>query len=149
MSDNTKKILEMLSENKITADEAYRLLEALKTQDNPSELRGKDEKETKKGAKYMRVTVTPGEDELSENKDRVNVRIPLSLLKTGMKFTSVIPPQAFDYIDGALKDKGIELDLRNLKNLKKEDVDDLIEALSDMEIDVESGNGEKVKVFVE
>jgi len=63
-----------------------------------------------------------------------------------MKLAYLIPPQAYDHIDGALKDKGIQFDIRNIK---KEDLSELIDALSDMEIDVESGQGEKVKVFVE
>jgi hypothetical protein len=63
-----------------------------------------------------------------------------------IKLTALIPPQAFDKIDGALKDKGIQFDVRNFK---KEDLEELIEALGDMEVDVESGHGEKIKVIVE
>lgn len=146
MSDSTKRILEMLAANKVTSDEAYRLLTALK---NAEETAGESDGESaapKKLPKYLRVTVTPGENVPSDKQDRVNVRVPISLIRTGIKLTSLIPPQAFDHIDDVLKDKGIQFDVRNIK---KEDLNELIEALSDMEIDVESGNGEKVKVFVE
>ena len=94
----------------------------------------------------MRVTVTPGENASFDKQDRVNIRVPISLIRTGMKFAYLIPPQAYDYIHGALKDKGIQFDIHNIK---KEDLNELIDALFDMEIDAESGQGEKVKVFVE
>lgn len=146
MSENTKRILDMLAANKITSDEAYRLLDALK---NTGETVGETDREfavPKKFPKYLRVTVTPGENAPSDKQDRVNIRVPISLIRTGIKLTSLIPPQAFDHIDGVLKDKGIQFDVRNIK---KEDLNELIDALSDMEIDVESGHGENVKVFVE
>jgi phenylpyruvate tautomerase PptA (4-oxalocrotonate tautomerase family) len=36
-----------------------------------------------------------------------------------------------------------------MRNLKPEDLDELVEALSDLEVDVVSSDGETVKVFVE
>lgn len=146
MSESAKRILDMLAANKITSDEAYRLLAALK---NTEETAGVTEGEfavQSKIPKYLRVTVTPADNAPSDKQDRVNIRVPISLIRTGIKLTSLIPPQAFDHIDDVLKEKGIQFDVRNIK---KEDLSELIDALSDMEIDVESGNGEKVKVFVE
>jgi len=63
-----------------------------------------------------------------------------------MKFTSLLPPEARDKVTGALREKGIDFDMRNLK---PEDLDELLEALSDLEVDVASSDGETVKVFVE
>jgi len=146
MNDNKKRILDMLAENKITSDEAYRLLEALKEKDDRAGMNDETAFATRKKPKYLRVTVMPSENADSNDIDRVNIRVPLSLIKTGVKLTALIPPQAFDHIDDALKNKGIQFDIRNIK---KEDLDDLIDALAEMEIDVQSARGEKVKVFVE
>jgi hypothetical protein len=77
--------------------------------------------------------------------ERVNVRVPLSLIRSGMKFTSLLPPEARDKVTGALHEKGIDFDIRNLK---PEDLDEIIEALNDLEVDVVS-NKDVVKVFVE
>jgi hypothetical protein len=63
-----------------------------------------------------------------------------------MKLTALIPPEALDKANKALREKGINFDVRNIKS---EDIEGLIEALGDMEIDVEGAKGEKVKVFVE
>jgi len=146
MGESTKRILDMLAANKITSDEAYRLLGALKNAEETEDETDSEASVPKKFPKYLRVTVTPGENAPADQQDRVNIRVPISLIRTGMKLAYLIPPQAFDHIDGALKEKGIEFDIRNIK---KEDLNELIDALSDMEIDVESGHGEKVKVFVE
>lgn len=147
MSDNKKKILEMLAQNKINADEAYRLLNIIDSEEGGQE--SAPRAETKVGArpKYLRVNILPDPDSENAGKvDRVNVRVPLSLIRAGIKLTSLIPPEAMDKINGALKDKGINFDVRSIKS---EDIEELIEALGELEVDVVSARGEKVKVFVE
>jgi Fe-S-cluster formation regulator IscX/YfhJ len=146
MSENKKKILEMLAEKKITADEAYRLLSLVEPEGGAGESVEKPETGGKDKPKYLRVTVLPSPDsEKSGNFDRVNVRVPMSLIRAGIKLTSLIPNDAAKKVNIALKDKGIDFDLRSVKT---EDIEQLIEALGDMEVDVETGR-EKVRVFVE
>ena len=144
MSESRKKILEMLAQGKISADEAYRLLGAC-GEEGP-EKASRAESDTKPRPKYLRVTVLPREDSDPAHADRVNVRIPMSLVRAGIKLTALIPPEALDKANTALKDKGINFDVRNIK---PEDLEDLIEAMGDMQIDVEGHKGERVKVFVE
>jgi hypothetical protein len=159
MSDNKKKILEMLEKNKISAEEAYRLLSAVDNNEGerPNEEsrdEGKKRLETKIKGKYLRVTVTPteggteGRGNLFQdgNVGRVNVRIPMSLIRAGLKLTALIPPDALDKANSALRDKGINFDVRDIK---PETLEELIEALGDMEVDVEGAKGEKVRVYVE
>jgi hypothetical protein len=152
MSDNKKKILEMLENNKINADEAYRLLYAIGEgetgQKEPAgESQSRTETAVKSKSKYLRVTVTPGDKHTDpEHADRVNVRVPMSLIRAGIKLTSLIPQEALDKANTALKEKGINFDVRSIKS---EDIEDLIDALGDMQVDVETSKGECVKVFVE
>jgi hypothetical protein len=147
MSDNKKKILEMLAQNKISADDAYRLLSALEGGEGRREAAGRTEATVKGKAKYLRVTVLPDpEKERSGNYDRVNIRVPMSLVRAGIKLTSLIPSEARDKVNLALHEKGIDFDARNMK---PEDIEELIGALGDLEVDVETKTGEKVKVFVE
>jgi hypothetical protein len=152
MSDNRKKILEMLAEKKISPDDALRLLDAIdageerKTGAGRGDSSGPDTA-VKSKHKYLRVTVGPGEEHPdADHADRVNVRIPMSLIRAGIKLTSLIPPEALDKANNALREKGINFDVRNIK---PEDIEDLIDALGDMQVDVESARGDKVKVFVE
>jgi hypothetical protein len=62
-----------------------------------------------------------------------------------MKLASIIPPSAYENVDSALKDKGIKFDLRDIK---PENIEDLIEALGDMEVDIEDAKN-RVKVYTE
>ena len=152
MSDNKKKILEMLEQSKISADEAYRLLSAVDGGEGTEKGSARESQSTsdtavKNKAKYLRVTVTPGEKhENPERADRVNVRVPMSLIRAGIKLTSLIPQEALDKANDALREKGINFDVRSIKS---EDIEELIDALGDMQVDVETSSGECVKVFVE
>lgn len=152
MSHNKKKILEMLADGKINADEAYRLLTAVdgREDERNSERRetaGDKEQGNKTKPKYLRVTITPDENYAGpEHPERVNVRVPMSLVRAGIRLTSLIPPEALDKANKALSDKGINFDVRTIK---PDDIEDLIEALGDMEVDIEGSKGEKVKVYVE
>jgi len=142
MSDNQKRILDMLAAGMITADEAQKLLTAI----------GSGESETrasagpKRDAKYLRVTILPNPEAAGEEDvKRVNVRVPLTLIRAGIKFSSLIPADASDQVNEALKEKGINFDVRNIK---PEDLEELIMALHDLEVDVQDGK-EKVHVYVE
>ena len=147
MNENKKRVLEMLAQNKISADEAYRLLSALESEGSAAGDTAKAGIAAKMKSKYLRVCVVPGsEHEHGGKGDRVNVRVPMTLIRAGMKFTSLLPPEARDKVNGALHEKGIDFDMRNLK---PEDLDEFLEALNDLEVDVAGSDGETVKVFVE
>jgi hypothetical protein len=160
MTENKKKILEMLAQNKISADAAYTLLNHLDSDDDGKTNRGPgnegfgsaghdpvmDRAAAGLKPKYLRVTVTPRDGIDPGEVDRVNVRIPMTLVRAGLKMTALIPPDALNKANEALREKGIKYDVRNIK---PEDLEELITALGDMTVDVETAKGEKVKVFVE
>jgi len=145
MSDSRTRILEMLAQKKITVDEAEKLLTALGTNEKAEGTPSPATTLTGKLPKYLRVVVEPGSD--SQNGDeveRVNVRVPIGLIKAGMKLTSLIPVKASDKMNEAMREKGIEFDL---KNFKPEDIEELVAALSDLEVNVDGKD--KVRVYVE
>lgn len=153
MSESQKRILEMLASKKISVDEAYRLLSVLEPASAPeSTLVAATAAKTR--PKYLRVKVATGpghqhhdEDDEDEDDDAelINARVPLSLIRAGMKLTSLMPPEAGEKVTEALREKGIDFDMRNIK---PEDLDELIDALSQLEVNVVSGK-EVVKIFVE
>jgi hypothetical protein len=141
MNNNQKKILEMLAAGKISVAEAERLLSLTQ----PDNLEG-DSKETKKIPKYLRVLITPLSDSAEPgHSENVNIRVPMALLRAGIKLASIIPPSAYDDVDSALKGKGLQMDLRDIK---PENIEELIAALSDMEINIEDANN-RVRVYAE
>jgi len=162
MSENEKKILEMLANKSISVDEAHRLLTALGPEGSTPGSTPVAEAVAKAKPKYLRVKVVsrPGhrhhheeddEDEEHEEEDDddgaelINVRVPLSLIRAGMKLTSLIPPEAGEKVSEALREKGVDLDVRNMK---PEDLEEMIEALSELQVHVVSGK-EVVKVCCE
>jgi hypothetical protein len=60
--------------------------------------------------------------------------------------TSLIPPQAMDQINAQMAENGMSIDF---SNFKPEDIDELIEALREMEVNVDGKDGEKVRVYAE
>lgn len=139
MSEERNRILDLLAAGKITAEEAGRLLDAVDSGAAQAASAPAAPK-TRSGElpKFMYVKV------ISTKGDNVNVKIPLSLVRAGLKLTSLIPPQAMEQIDKSMAEKGMSIDL---KNLKPEDLEDLIESLREMEISVDAANGDNVRVY--
>ena len=136
MSEERKKILEMLSEGKINVEEAERLLSTL------SEDTGTTPEDSGKNPRYLRIMIEPGPE--SENPDRVNVRIPLKLIRAGLKLASFIPKDAQTKVNEALHEKGIEADF---SDIKPQNLDELVSQLNDLTVNIESK--ETVRVFCE
>jgi hypothetical protein len=136
MSVETRKVLDMLAEGKITPDDAERLLDKLAAAKEPSESGAAENQEspcTAAPRKYLRILVN------GEGKD-VNVRVPLSFVRTGVGLMAVLPPRVAD----KLNDKGFDLSV--LKDLKG---DELNEALNTLNINIDSSDGKHVRVFCE
>lgn len=149
MSENRRQILQMLSEGKISAEEADRLIAAL---DEPgaSKAAGSDSApEGKARAKYLRVQVDSQDSVGHEGPTKVNIRVPMQLLRAGVKLAGLIPAQALRRANEAIHEKGISLDLTQIK---PENLEELIEQLSELSVDVDQADREtkvKVKVFCE
>ena len=140
MSENRRRVLEMLSEGKVSVDEAERLIGLL--DEDGAEVRATQEVlPPRKGqAKYLRVVV-----DSNGSGSHVDVRVPLALIKAGVKLHTLVPGNAAEGINKALKDHGIDADVRSLRT---EDVEQLIDALSDLEVHVQDGS-DNVRVYCE
>jgi len=151
MNENRRQILEMLSAGKITADEAERLLAALDPAPIPvPEFTGTTSGATvKTRAKYLRVLVEADETMTGmKGQTTVNVRVPMQLLRAGVRLASLIPVQAHNQLDEAFTRKGIPI---TLSQIKPENLEEIIDQLEDVTVDVDGkdGNTTKVKVYCE
>jgi len=136
MNDNRRQILDMLAQGKVTADEAERLIAALEKGDGASP-------RDNHGYKYLRVLVDAN-DKL-EGPTKVNVRVPMQLLRAGVRLTGVIPDHARDQVNAALRKEGIPFDINKIT---PDNLEDLVEQLRDLTVDVDNENA-KVRVFCE
>jgi hypothetical protein len=144
MSDNQKRILQMLAEGKISVEEATRLL-ALVDKDTGVPDTGTLTGGLKPNPKYLYVRVEPKEGCKDSKPGRVNVRIPVGLIRAGMKLRGLIPDQAAENMNRAMKEKGFSFDIRDIKDA---DLEELINALTDTEINVDSAEAE-VRIHAE
>ncbi len=138
MSAERKKVLEMLAAGKITAEDAERLLDKLSG--TAGDQTGAREKvaagpatEPKKH-RYLRILVErPGQDQ-------VNVRLPLSFTRTWSGLLAVLPHR----VGERLAEYGI--DLSGLAALNDAE---FAKAIDELNVDVERGDGKKVRIYCE
>lgn len=138
MSNEKKQILEMLSSGKITVEEAENLLSAVGEESTTSA----GGKKTMKDIKFLRISV----DSKDADGDKVNIKIPIKFVKAGLKLTAFLPENAYGKVNHALKENGFPLDLRAMKEA---DFSELVEALAEMDIEVQDKDGEQVRIFCE
>lgn len=128
MRDEVKKILKMIEEGDITAEEGEKLIEALGT--NQGEVSAQGLPISDSSPQFLKVRV----DE--EGKSKVNISIPISLVEVGLKIGAQIGPKFAPEAE-ALKDI---------------DLDELMQAIRDGArgklVDIEDDDT-KVEIFVE
>lgn len=126
MSEDRTKILQMVSEGKIDAEQAADLLNALRTRGAPDVPPAPTTPHSGKG-RWLRVRIT----NLETGRAKVNVNLPFGLVRAGLKIGSHFAPEMQD-VDWeellAAIDEGAQGKLVDV-----EDVED----------------GEKVEIFVD
>lgn len=149
MGEHRRQILQMLADGKISAEEAERLISAV---EEPSTKRSSQQESSaaaKGRPRYLRVQVDSEDDGGREGPTKVNVRVPMQLLRAGVKLAGLIPAQALHSANDALHEKGVLFDLTQIK---PENLEELVEQLSDLSVDVDQRDHEskvKVRVFCE
>jgi hypothetical protein len=77
----------------------------------------------------------------------VNLRVPLQLLRAGVKVASLIPPRAQEQVNRVLRQRGLPFDLNQVR---PENLDQLIDQLSTFTVAVDQKQNDlKIKVFCE
>lgn len=146
MSAESKKILEMLAAGKISAEDAERLLDKVSTAAPPETAgpsasaepgtTGASADATKaKKPRYLRIQVErPG-------RESVNMRVPLAFVRGGQLF-SVLPASLTE----KLQEYGIGMGAFSRGKL---DDPEALKALEEISIDIDKGDGKKVRIFAE
>jgi hypothetical protein len=143
MNEQRRQILEMLAAGKITAGEAERLIDAVE-REQPEPPQGAAPR-PKPRPRYLRVVVNAEDGAGGDGPSRVNIRVPLQLLRAGVRLTSLIPPEALTEVNAKLRESGVPIDLNQLK---PQHIEELIEQLSDLTVDVGQADT-TVQVFCE
>lgn len=142
MSDEARRILELLASGKVTVDEADRLLKAVGSAPAaaaPEAAAGVG----KPPARYLRVAVLKAAAEGRPDKE-VNIRIPMSLVRGGMRLGAMVPGYG-DAISERLRQRGVGVDFSKLDPAQ---VESLLREMGDLDIDVDNGRA-KVRITCE
>lgn len=111
-SEERLKILKMVQEGKITAEEGISLMDTLKDTNQPG-ARRTDPKASRKSARWFRVRVT---DRITD-KVKVDIRLPINVVKAGSKLGARFSPemsgldmnQVMQYVDAGTTGRIFEL----------------------------------------
>jgi len=124
MSEETRKVLEMLSNGTINVQEAEKLLQAVSA---PSQ--SADEKKAE--PRYFRILVNkPAAD--GKKAEAVNIRVPMSVIRGGLRLGSLFPSMlAKQKIQLA---NGTELDLSKVTYT---DLEAMIKDIGELTVDVD------------
>ena len=145
MNENRRQVLDMLSKGQITADEAERLIAALEKEPAGPSSAASSDAGPKDKPKYLRVLVNS--EDGYHGPATVNIRVPMQLLRAGVKLASLIPAQARDQVNDAFRQQGLPFDL---SQIKPENLEELIDQLDDLTVDVDQKrNKVNVRVFCE
>jgi hypothetical protein len=143
MTENIRHVLEMLAAGKITTEEADRLITALREQPAPAATPVRADAQPK--PRYLRVIVDANEKD--DGPTKINVRVPLQLLRAGVRLASLIPARAQEQVNAKLREQGVDLDITKLK---PENLDELIDELRDLSVDIDHERDDvKIRIFAE
>ena len=126
-AEERMKILKMIQDNRITAEEGAKLLKAL----TASSQKPKTPPTTRSavGARWLRVRVT----DMASGKSKVNVNLPLKLVDAGLNIAAQFAPE--------------DIEVAGLMDAVNEAIEDnLVGKIVDV---VDGEDGEHIEVFIE
>ena len=135
MSEETRKVLEMVSQGKVSVLEAEQLLNAVAS--------GADAEQRPANPKYFRITVTKPASE-GKKGENVNIRVPISVVRGGLRLSALFPGMF-----GKKKiqlHNGAELDLSNVTYA---DLEAMIKDIGEVSVDVDDEEGKRVRIRCE
>ena len=168
MSDETRRVLDLLAQGKITADEADRLLTAIGaasagpvTTGAGAAGNGPSTGEAS-SPKYLRITVTKTRSWAGDDKEHarrawmwpgyaggrsreVTVRVPFALVRNGIRLGAMIPGLTGAGLQARLRERGVDVDL---SRIDVDTIDQLVGEFGEMNIDVVSERGGKAQVRI-
>jgi hypothetical protein len=147
--EDRRRILDMVAQGKITVDEAEQLLAALAGQ--TSGTASADATSTTL-PRYMRIVVHRPAREAKEHahygyswpgvprpEKTVSVRIPFSLVRSGMRLGAIVPGTAGEILTNVLRERGINVDM---SKMNPEELAAALKELGELSVDVDNGKAQ-------
>jgi hypothetical protein len=136
MSDDTRRILDLLAQGKISVDDAHKLITAIGGRsDAPADAPG-DAPPPK--MRYLMIAVHKPANEHRAEKD-VKIRVPMAVVRGGMRLGAIIPGFGGERVQAHLRERGIDVDLSKLDPAM---IESMLTDLGEMNIDIDSGKAQ-------
>jgi hypothetical protein len=156
-TDDTRRILDMLSQGKITVDDADRLIQAV-TAERPADTPAGDTAaadtaaDGKRAMRWFRINIhKPAKDEAHRAKD-VNIRVPVAVVKGGMRLGAIIATFAGKNAAHKMKKDGVDIDLStingDLSRMNGPEFDTFLKSLDETDIEIDDGKA-RVRITCE
>jgi SHOCT-like protein len=139
MSDETRRILDLLAQGKVSVDEADQLLKAVGAAP-PDAPKDAPREGAAPRVRFVRIAVQKAATEEKSEK-QVNVRVPIALLQGGMRLSAMIPGCS-EAIAEQLRERGVDVDLSKLDQVRLEEV---LKSMEQLTVDVDHG---KARVLI-
>ena len=136
MSEERRRVLDLLAQGKVSAEEAEKLLRAVEPESGGAGLDGSNGG-TESIPKYL-FMVAHNSSKGEGSKEAFRIKVPLSLLRAGIKLKALVPEEARRQTLENLQARGIELDPFELS---EDQFDDLVQSLRDFEMEAGDETG--------
>jgi hypothetical protein len=134
MNDDTRRVLDLLAQGKITVDEADQLLRAIAAPAPGAAASGPDEA-ARPALRWVRIALHKQAKEGHKDKD-VNIRVPISIVRSGMRLGALIPGLAGDQVAAKMRERGLDVDFSKLDAAA---IDAILKDLGETNIEIDSG----------
>lgn len=146
-TDDTRRILDMLREGKITVDEADRLLKAV-TADAPADAAAAADPAADGRARprWIRINIQKPSSEPGHKAKNVNIRVPIAVVKGGMRLGAIIGTFAGDKAARRMKAQGLDIDMAkissDLSQMNGPEFDEFLRSLNETNIEIDDGKSQ-------
>jgi hypothetical protein len=136
VSDETRRVLDLLAQGKISAEEADQLLRAIGARE--PDVSSKPDDAGRPAARWVRINVHKPAKDGSRDKD-VNIRVPIAIVRSGMRLGALIPGIAGERVAARLRERGLDVDFSKLDPAA---IDAILKELGDTNIEVDDGRAQ-------
>src|SRR5262245_51918768 len=112
-TSDSRRILDLVAQGKITVDEADQLLRAIDSTSANAASGAPADAVPKSAAKWLRITVDKAPHDGRPRK-QVSIRVPMSLVRGGVKLGAMFPHVAREPLGKKLHEQGIDVDLSKI-----------------------------------
>ena len=139
MSDDMRRVLDLVAQGKITVDEGQQLLGAIQAPpaDAAAPAAAADASERPK-PRWLRIAIHKSARDGRHDKD-VNIRVPISIVRSGMRLGALIPGLAGEQVQARMRERGLDIDFSKLDAAS---IDTVLKELGDTNIEIDSGKAQ-------